>query len=74
MYGKHEEERGMEHGMGMRKRWVEMKMMWDQLDDAAKKQYMVRRLDEKIMKKECKVKIIEHKIETLRMLKMQLER
>ena len=74
MHEKLEGQMGMEHGMGMKKRWVEMKMMWDQLDDATKKQYMLSRLDEKIMKKECKAKLIQHKIETLRMLKTQLER
>jgi hypothetical protein len=74
MHEKLEGHMGMEHGMGMKKRWVEMKMMWDKLDDNAKKQYMLRSLDEKIMKKECKAKLIQHKIETLRMLKTQLER
>jgi len=74
MHEKSEGQMGMEHGMGMKKRWVEMKMMWDKLDDDAKKQYMLRSLDEKIMKKECKAKLIQHKIETLRMLKTQIER
>jgi len=69
-----EGERGMGHGMGPKRHWLEMKMMWDQLDDAAKKQYMLRRLDERIMKKECKVKLMQHKIETMRMLKTQIER
>jgi hypothetical protein len=49
-------------------------MMWEQLDDDAKKQYMLRKLDEKIMKKEYKIKLIQHKVETLRMLKTQIER
>jgi len=74
MHEKTEGERGMAHAMGPRRHWIEMKMMWEQLDDAAKKQYMLRRLDERIMKKECKVKLMQHKIETLRMLKTQIER
>jgi hypothetical protein len=74
MHEKHEGEMGMEHGMGMKKSWLIKKMMWDQLDDDAKKQYMLRKLDEKIMKKEYKIKLIQHKVETLRMLKTQIER
>jgi hypothetical protein len=74
MHEKHEGEMGMEHGMGMKKSWLMKKMMWEQLDDDAKKQYMLRKLDEKIMKKEFKVKLIQHKVETLRMLKTQIER
>jgi hypothetical protein len=74
MQEKHEGEMGMEHGMGMKKSWLIKKMMWEQLDDDAKKQYMLRKLDEKIMKKECKVKLIQHKVETLRMLKTLIER
>ncbi len=33
------------------------KMLWGKLDDA-KRQYTLRTLDEKIMKKECKVKLV----------------
>jgi hypothetical protein len=32
---KHEGEMGMEHGMGMKKRGLMKKMMWEQLDDDA---------------------------------------
>jgi hypothetical protein len=74
MQEKHEGEMGMEHGMGMKKSWLMKKLIWEQLDDDAKKQYMLRKLDEKIMKKECKVKLIQHKVETLRMLKTKIER
>lgn len=74
MQEKYEGEKGMEHGMGTKKRWIEMKMMWDKLDDDAKKQYMLRRLDEKIMKKEFKLRLIQHKVETLRLLKGWIER
>lgn len=74
MQEKYEGEKGMEHVMGTKKRWIEMKMMWDKLDDDAKKQYMLRRLDEKIMKKEFKLRLIQHKVETLRLLKGWIER
>jgi hypothetical protein len=50
------------------------KMMWEQLDDDAKKQYVLRKLDEKIMKKEFKVKLVQHKMETLRLMKGWIER
>ncbi|MGZ4913163.1 MAG: hypothetical protein ACXV5B_08615 [Halobacteriota archaeon] len=49
------------------------KMIWKQLDDGAKKQYLLRRLDGKILKKECKMKVTEHKMETLRLLKKWIE-
>ncbi|MGZ4940147.1 MAG: hypothetical protein ACXV4Z_06710 [Halobacteriota archaeon] len=49
------------------------KMIWKQLDDGAKKQYLLRRLDEKVLKKECKMKVAEHKMETLRLLKKWIE-
>ena len=35
------------------------KMLWGQLDDDAKRQYMCRKFDETIMKKESKVKLVE---------------
>jgi hypothetical protein len=50
------------------------KMLWEQLDDNGKKQYILRKLDERIMKKEFKVKLMEHKIETLRLMKQWVER
>jgi hypothetical protein len=71
MYEKHEGAPEMEHA---KKGWIMKKMLLEQLDDEAKKQYVLRKLDERIMKKEFKVKLIEHKIETLRMMKKWVER
>ncbi|MGZ4936959.1 MAG: hypothetical protein ACXV5D_08440 [Halobacteriota archaeon] len=51
-----------------------LKKLWDKLDDNQKKQLMGRKLDEKIMKLECKVKMKQHKLETLRMMKSWLEK
>ena len=65
-------ETGAHHDMG--KKWMMKKMIWEQLDDDAKKQYLLRKLDEKIMKKEFKVKLVQHKMETLRLLKGWVER
>ncbi len=64
-------EMGWEH---MKRGWMMKKMLWEQLDDDAKKQYMRRKLDEKIMKKECKVRLMQHKLETLQMMKQWLEK
>ncbi len=64
-------EMGWEH---MKRGWMMKKMLWEQLDDDTKKQYMSRKLDEKIMKMECKIKIKQHKLETLQMMKQRLER
>ncbi len=72
MMEKHEGgEMGWEH---MKRGWMMKKMLWEQLDDDAKRQYMRRKLDEKIMKKECKVKLMQHKLETLQMMKTWLEK
>jgi hypothetical protein len=65
-------EMGMHHDMGQK--WMMKKMILEQLDDDAKKQYALRKLDEKIMKKEFKVKLVQHKLETLRLLKGWIER
>ena len=78
-----EGEMGMEHmkkawmkggEMGMERRMMMMKMLWDKLDDNQKKQLIGQKLDEKIMKLECKVKIKQHKLETLRMIKQWLQK
>lgn len=60
--------------MGMDRRLQMMKMAWEKLDDDAKKQFMLRKLDEKIMKKECKIKLLQYKIESLRMAKTWVEK
>jgi hypothetical protein len=70
MHEKHEGTPEMEY---MKKGWIMKKMLWEKLDDEAKKQFMLRKLDEHIMKKEFKVKLVEHKIETLRMMKKWVE-
>ncbi len=64
-------EMGAEH---MKRRWMMMKMFWDKLDDDQKKQLIGRKLDEKIMKLECKVKLKQHKLETMQMMKRWLEK
>ena len=72
MHERHEGQMGTHHDMGQK--WMMKKMMWEQLDDDAKKQYVLRKLDEKIMKKEFKVKLVQHKLETLRLMKGWVER
>ena len=72
MHEKRYGEMGMHHDMGQK--WMMKKMIFEQLDDDAKKQYALRKLDEKIMKKEFKVKLVQHKLETLRLLKGWIER
>ena len=39
-----------------------------------KQQHLLRKLDEKIVKKESKEKLVQHKMETLRLLKGWIER
>ena len=63
---------GMEPGMGRGK--MMMKMMWDKLDDNSKKALAMQMLDERILKKELKIKYLEHKIETLKMMKTWVEK
>jgi hypothetical protein len=50
MHERHDAEMGTHHDMG--NKWIMKKMIWEQLYDDAKKQYLLRKLDEKIMKKE----------------------
>lgn len=71
MHEKHEGAPEMEH---LKKGWIMKKMLWEQLDDETKRQYTLRKLDERIMKKEFKIKLTEHKIETLRTMKKWMER
>jgi hypothetical protein len=74
MYEKNEGPMGMHHNMGKKGDWITKKMIWEKLDDDAKKEYLVRKLDEKIMKKEQRIKLAEHKLETLRILKLRIEK
>ena len=62
---------GMAHGMGKGRG---MMMMWEKLDDSAKKMLATRMLDERILKKELKIKYLEHKVETLKMMKMWIDK
>ena len=43
--------------------------MWEKLDNNAKKMLATRMLDERILKKEQKIKLLEYKVETLKMMK-----
>ena len=65
---------GMHHDMSKKSDWITKKMIWEKLDDDAKKEYLLRKLDEKIMKKEQRIKLAEHKLETLRILKLRIEK
>ena len=71
MWEKAESGPGMEHGMGKGKM---MMMMWEKLDDNGKKMLATRMLDERILKKELKIKLLEHKLETLKMMKTWMEK
>jgi hypothetical protein len=71
MWEKAESGPGMEHGMGKGKM---MMMMWEKLDDNGKKMLAARMLDERILKKELKIKLLEHKLETLKMIKTWMEK
>jgi hypothetical protein len=59
------------HGMEQKK-W--MMMMWEKLGDGEKKTLATRMLDERIMKKQLKIKYLEHKVETLKMIKKWVEK
>jgi AbrB family looped-hinge helix DNA binding protein len=57
MYEKNEGPMGMHHDMGKKGDWITKKMIWEKLDDDAKKEYLLRKLDEKIsssgLRSEC---------------------
>ena len=52
----------------------EMMMLWEKLGDSEKKMLMLRILDAKIMKKEQWIKDLQYKVETLKMIKMWIEK
>lgn len=56
MHERNEGHMGMQPDMSKRRDWITKKMIWQKLDDDAKKQYLLRRLDEKILRKECKMR------------------
>ena len=49
-------------------------MLWDKLSDSEKKALMLRKLEGKIMKKESKIKLLQHKVETLKTIKSMIEK
>jgi hypothetical protein len=51
-----------------------MVMLWDKLGDSEKKALMLRKLEGKIMKKESKIKLLQHKVETLKTIKSMIEK
>ena len=51
-----------------------MAMLWEKLDDNEKKTLMLRKIEGKIMKKEGKIKLLQHKVETLKTIKSMMEK
>ena len=52
----------------------EMMMLWEKLGNSEKKTLMLRILDAKIMKKEQWITDLQYKVETLKMIKMWIEK
>jgi hypothetical protein len=52
----------------------EMMMLWEKLGDSEKKALMLRKLEGKIMMKENKIKLLQHKVETLKTIKSWIEK
>jgi hypothetical protein len=71
MWGK--SKMGME-GMGMEHVDPILMAIWHKADDATKKMWMMRMLDEKIMMKEVHITHMQHKLETMKMLKSAIEK
>jgi len=51
-----------------------MIMLWDKLGDSEKKVLMLRKLEGKILKKENKIMLLQHKVETLKTIKSWIEK
>ena len=51
-----------------------MVMLWEKLGESEKKALMLRKLEGKIMKKEYKIKLLQHKVETLKTIKSWIEK
>jgi len=65
----------METGhMGMEHVDPVMMAIWMKSDDATKKMWTLRMLDEKIMMKDAWIKHMQHKMETIKMLKSMIEK
>ncbi len=70
---KSEGKTGMEHsGMGHHDPCT--MMLWEKADEKTKKMFMIRKLDEKIMMKEAWIAQLQHKVETMKMIKSMLEK
>jgi hypothetical protein len=51
-----------------------MMMLFDKLSDGEKKALMLRKLEGKIMMKESKIKLLQHKVETLKTIRSMIEK
>ena len=51
-----------------------MMMLFDKLSDSEKKALMLRKLEVKIMMKEDKIKLLQHKVETLKTIRSMIEK
>jgi len=72
--GPSEGKMGMEHGMGGEQGTDHMKMIWEKLDEKTKKMVMSRMLEEKIMMKEAWIKHLQHKIDTMKIIKTAMDK
>jgi len=52
-------------------KWAEM-AAWETLDEEAKKEIILRKLDQQIMHKEFKIGYMKNKVETLKMIKQAM--
>lgn len=59
-------ERNLDRFMGQRK-WAEM-AVWEKLDEATKNMVLLRKIEQRIMYEEFQIEIIQHKVDTLKML------
>jgi predicted Fe-S protein YdhL (DUF1289 family) len=62
-----EHEGNLDRFMGQRK-WAEM-AVWERLDDATKNKILQRKIELRIMHEESQIAIIQHKTETLKILR-----
>jgi len=54
-------------------KWAEM-FAWESFDDETKKKLILRKIDERIMRKESKIESLKYKVETLKMMKQALQK
>ena len=62
------------HGHEEEGKKPEMMMLWEKLGDSEKKALILRKLEGKIMMKESKIKLLQHKVETLKTIKSWIEK